>query len=134
MENKKPMNKKVLWGVVALVAAVVVLLGAYFLTKPGTANGAKTITVEVVLPESSETTTITTEAEFLRGALEQEGMIEGSESEYGLFVTSVNGIAADDAKQQWWCFTKGGEMLNTGVDSTPIADGDAFEITLTEGY
>ena len=41
---------------------------------------------------------------------------------------------ADDSQQQWWCFTKGGEMLETGVDTTPIADGDAFEITLTEGY
>ena len=49
-------------------------------------------------------------------------------------MTAVNGIAADDSKQEWWCFTKGGEEMMTGVDTTPIADGDAFEITLTEGY
>ena len=47
---------------------------------------------------------------------------------------TVNGVTADDAQQQWWCFTKGGEMVNTGVDDTPIADGDTFEITLTTGW
>ena len=81
-----------------------------------------------------EAFTIETDAEYLRGALESIDLIEGSESEYGLFVTAVNGIAADDSKQEWWCFTKGGEEMMTGVDTTPIADGDAFEITLTEGY
>ena len=30
--------------------------------------------------------------------------------------------------------TKSGEMVNTGADQTPIADGDAFELTLTVGY
>lgn len=135
MENKKKGLSKVWLGVIALVAAIAVVVGVYLFTRPETNTNQKTITVEVVLlDESSTTTTITTEAEFLRGALEQEGMVEGSEGEYGLFVTSVNGVAADDSKQQWWCFTKGGEMLSTGVDTTPIADGDAFEITLTEGY
>lgn len=136
MENqKKPINKKIIIAVVALIAAVVVLLGAYFATRKPAQSGEKTITVQVVTPEDAGTArTITTGEEYLRGALEQEKMIEGTESEYGLFVTTVDGIAADDAKQQWWCFTKGGATLETGVDSTPIADGDAFEITLTEGY
>lgn len=49
-------------------------------------------------------------------------------------VTTVNGVTADSSLEEWWCFTKGGETLNTGVDSTPIADGDHFEITLTTGY
>ena len=81
-----------------------------------------------------DTFTITTDAEYLRGALESINLIAGSESEYGLFVTTVNGVTADDSKQQWWCFTKDGEMLQTGVDSTPIANGEHYEITLTEGY
>lgn len=28
----------------------------------------------------------------------------------------------------------GGEMVNTSVDTTPIEDGDEFELTLKEGY
>ena len=33
-----------------------------------------------------------------------------------------------------WCFTKAGEMLMTGVDTTPIADGDHYEIELKTGW
>ena len=136
MENqaKRPLNKKLVAGVVALIVVVAALLAVYFATRPTTAAGEKTITATVVANGDEEVFTIETDAEYLRGALESIDLIEGSESEYGLFVTTVNGITADDSKQEWWCFTKGGETLNTGVDSTPIADGDAFEITLTEGY
>ena len=77
---------------------------------------------------------IETDAEFLRGAMEQEGLIAGTESEYGLYVLTVNGITADESTQQWWCFTKGGEMVNTGVDTTPITDGDTFEFELKTGW
>lgn len=136
MENqaKRPLNKKLVAGVVALIVVVAALLAVYFATRPTAAAGEKTITATVVANGDEEVFTIETDAEYLRGALESIDLIEGSESEYGLFVTTVNGITADDSKQEWWCFTKGGETLNTGVDSTPIADGDAFEITLTEGY
>lgn len=136
MENtKKPLNKKILIGVIVLVAAVALLLGLNHFTKAPTQAGSKTITVDVVLTDGSDTeSTLHTDAEYLRGALEEAEMIEGTESEYGLFVTTVNGVTADESKQQWWCLTKDGEMLQTGVDSTPIADGDHFELTLTEGY
>ena len=140
-QNKKPLNKKLIAGVDALIAVIAILLGVYLNNRQPATSGSKTITVSVFdtvgSTEASNTTTITTDEEYLRGALEQEDSgisISGSESEYGLFVTTVDGVTADDSKQQWWCFTKGGEMLNTGVDSTPIADGDTFEITLTEGY
>lgn len=134
MENKKPMNKKLLAGVLALVIVVAALIGVYFTTRPATSATDKTITATVVANGEEEAFTIHTDEEYLRGALESIDLIAGEESEYGLFVTTVNGITADDANQEWWCFTKGGESLNTGVDSTPIADGDAFEITLTVGY
>ena len=140
-QNKKPLNKKLIAGVVALIAVIAILLGVCLNNRQPTTSGSKTITVSVFdtvgSTEASNTATITNDEEYLRGALEQEDSgisISGSESEYGLFVTTVDGVTADDSKQQWWCFTKGGEMLNTGVDSTPIADGDTFEITLTEGY
>lgn len=135
MENQKKSSKKVVWAVVGLVIVAAILAGVYFLFAPKGSAGEKTITVEVVTLDGSDTeTTITTDAEFLRGALEQENMIEGTESDYGLFVTTVNGVTADESAEQWWCFSKDGVSLETGVDSTPIADGDHYEITLTEGY
>lgn len=94
-----------------------------------------TIAVSVKHADGSENEfTISTEALNLRGALEQENLIAGDESEYGLFVKTVDGETADDAKQEWWCFTKGGEMLMTGVDDTLIADGEHYEIVFTVGW
>ena len=83
---------------------------------------------------TSKDFSIATDAEFLRGALEEQKLIEGSESEYGLYVTAVDGETADESLQQWWCFSKDGVMLATGVDTAPIADGEHYEITLTTGW
>lgn len=128
-------KKKVIIAVVALIAAVCVFAGIYFaFGRPETSVGSKTVTIEVVAPDYSNTYKIKTDAEFLGDALKEEGIIEGEESQYGLFITSVDSIKADDSKQQWWCITKGGADVMTGVDVTPIADGDTFELTLKEGY
>lgn len=132
-KQKKPMNKVLIAGG-ALLLVIAAMLALYFVTRPTPTAGPKTIGVAVVGGGADTETTLTTEQEYLRGALEDAGLIAGSESQYGLFVTTVNGVTVDDAKQEWWCFTKGGKMMETGVDSTPIADGDHFEITLTEGY
>lgn len=98
-------------------------------------KGTITITVSVVnsAGETSEFV-IETEAENLRGALEQENLIEGDESEFGLYVKYVNGERADYDLDggAYWSFTKDGELLFTGVDNTPISDGDHFEITYTK--
>ena len=132
----KAQNKKLLIGLAALVVLAAVMVGCWLAFGPKAADaGQKEITFAVIYADQTrDDFTISTDAEFLRGALEQEGLITGEESEYGLFVTAVNGVAADDANQEWWCFTRGGETLMTGVDSTPIADGDQFEATLTVGY
>lgn len=94
----------------------------------------KKIKFTVVVDDKSEVFDLVTTEETLGAALLANGLIEGTEGDYGLFVTTVNGRTADDAKQEWWCFTKGGEMMMTGVDSTNIADGDAYECTLTVGW
>lgn len=128
-------KKKVIIAIVALIAAVAVFAGIYFaFGRPETSEGSKTLTIEVSAPDYSKTHEIKTDAEFLGEALKEEGIIEGEEGQYGLFITSVDSIKADDSKQQWWCITKGGADVMTGADSTPIADGDTFELTLKEGY
>lgn len=95
----------------------------------------KTITFEVVVSENdTREYSITTEASNLQEALEQEDLIEGEDSSYGFFVTTVDGVTADDSKQEWWCLTKDGEEWVNGVSSTDIEDGDKYEFTLTSGY
>lgn len=95
----------------------------------------KNITLQVVHQDGTKKDfDISTEAKILREALEQEKLVEGEESEFGLFVKTVDGETVDDANQEWWCLTKGGEMWNNGVDTTELSDGDAYEFTFTVGY
>ena len=129
------MRKKLLIGCGALVVACLLAAVLYIQTRPGTTEGAKAIDVVVVHGDGSEDTfQYQTDAEYLGDVLTENGLVEGTESSYGLFITTVDGETADDSLQQWWCITREGEMLSTGADQTPIADGEQYELTLTEGY
>lgn len=130
-------NKKTLIAVIVLIVLCAAAFCIWHFCGPAkdTDDGEKQISVTVVHADGSrKQLTVNTDEQFLRGALEGEKLISGDESQYGLFVTTVDGETADSAKQEWWCFTKSGEMLSTGVDDTPIADGESYEITLTVGY
>lgn len=131
------MSKKVK-SIIAVAVLAVLVIGALLVWKANAPEGVEgDKTIEVTIIHGDETTkevTISTDEEFLRGALEQENLISGDEGEFGLFVTTVDGETADDSLQQWWCFTKAGEPLMTGVDEIPIADGENYEITLTTGW
>ena len=94
----------------------------------------KNVTVEVVANEKTEKFSFSTDEAYLGEALDDIDLIEGEDGQYGMFIESVNGIKADTKKQQWWCITKDGENVMTGVDLTPISDGDKFELTLMTGY
>ena len=129
------MKKKTLIGCGSLVAACLLAALLYLQTRPETAAGDKTIDVVVVHGDGSEAAfQYQTDAEYLGDVLTENGLVEGTESTYGLFITTVDGETADDSLQQWWCITREGEMLSTGADQTPIADGEQYELTLTEGY
>jgi hypothetical protein len=136
MTTKNVSPRKTLFLAVAVLVVLAGVVTAVFLTnRPAVHAGAKAITVAIVNDKAtSRMLIIHTDEEYLRGALEQEKLIVGEESAYGLFVKTVDGYTANDAAKEWWNFSKGGESLMTGVDATPIADGDAFEITLTTGY
>ena len=134
---------KTILAVVLLLVVAAAIAGAYFLWGPPAqkraaeaADAGKThITLVVVHGDGSEKEfAIATDEVTLRGALEQEKLIEGNESEWGLYVLTVDGETADEAQQQWWCLTKDGEMTATGVDDTVIADGEHYEFTLTTGW
>ena len=96
-------------------------------------KGAKTLLVEVKAEEQSITFTIHTDKETVGAALLEHELIAGEDGAYGLYVKTVNGILADyDNGGWWWCLTKNGEMLMTGVDGTAFADGEHYELTRTQ--
>ena len=123
---------------IAGIVLAVMVLTALFCWKsfaPQAVEGDKTITVEVVHGDgSTKEFTIHTDSETLGAALMEEELLVGEEGPYGLFVTAVDGETVDSAKEEWWNFSKNGEALMTGVDSTMIADGEQYEITFTVGY
>jgi hypothetical protein len=134
MKQNKNLSKSII--AIGLFALVIVIMSVvYFQFKPEGTKGSKEIVVEVVIPEEeTKEFTLHTDAEFLRQALQEENLIKGTESEFGLFLTEVNGRVVDDTKQEWWCITKDGEDVFTGVDEIAVMDGDHYEITLTVGY
>ena len=119
-------------GVGILVVLIGVMALVFWKFMPRGEAGGKTIEIQVVVSEDDvREFTVETEEAYLGAALENEGLIEGEESQYGLFITTVDGVEADSGQNQWWCITKDGEQVNTGADTTPIADGDQYELTLS---
>lgn len=67
-------------------------------------------------------------------ALQELGLIDGDESEYGLYVKTVNGITADyDTDGVYWAFYVNGEYSQEGVDSTEIKEGDSYAFKVEKG-
>ena len=99
------------------------------------AGGTKELTLRVVHSDTTTTsTTIQTEADNLGAALVEAGIVEGDETEYGLFITTADGEAADPGAQEWWSLQKDGVPLMTGADSQPIADGESYELVFMIGW
>lgn len=88
-------------------------------------SGEKTVTVEVEAEENKVTFTVKTNAQTLGDALLENKLVEGDEGQYGLFVTTVNGIKADYAADgSYWAFYIGDEYATTGVDGEKL-DGSS---------
>ena len=128
------MKKRTLLALIGFLILLIAVFSVWYFNRPAPVEGTKTITLEVVHGDGTITSfTVLSEADSLRSALEQvDGLIDGEESPYGLMVYTVDGETADYSRDQsWWCLTKGGEWIDTGVDDTMIADGEHYEFTYT---
>lgn len=128
-------NKKFLLAVIALVAVAAVLVGVYFATRPTTQDGTKQITVTVVHADgSSKDFTYTTQEEFLGPVILNEGLVEGSMGDFGLYISTVDGEVADySVDQGWWALYVGQEQATTGADGVAIQDGGLYKLVYTIG-
>ena len=130
MKNKKP-----LVAVIVLVLLVAVAVACWLFFSPDAVAGSKTITVDVTHKDGNTNTfEIRTDAEYLRGALEQEKLVAGEDGPYGMYILTVDGETVDESNQEWWGYTKSGEMVDYGIDTCPIVDGDHYEFTLNVGW
>lgn len=132
-ENKKS-NKKIILAVAILAVVVVAMAAIFLLFRPKTAEGSKSITIEVVnSARESKLYEVKTDAEYLRQAMEEAKGLEfsGTESEYGLTLETVNGEVTDFNNGSYWGIFVNGEYGMYGIDSQPVYDGDAFRIVYT---
>lgn len=121
-------------GVLLLVAAMIVAFLA-FSKKP--VEGSKTIAISITHKDGTvKELTLHTDAKYLLDAIREkdEDLIQGEDGPYGLYIKTIDGYTCNEAAQEWWGFTKGGEYVETGVELTPIYDGDSYEFKLNVGY
>ena len=93
-------------------------------------TGAVSFTLEVVDADAkSIKATIKTDAKTVGEALLELGVIDGEDSQFGLYITTVNGVTLDfDKDGKYWAFYIDGEYAMTGVDSTDIVEGTAYKL------
>lgn len=134
------MQKNLKRGLIAILILALLVGGAVFAylrfdPDREAVAGEKNITVTVLHGDATEKVfPLTTTAETLREALDEAELIAGEDGAYGIYILTVDGETVDEAKQQWWCITKGGEQHNQGADDTLIADGESYELSFKEGW
>lgn len=134
MTDAKKSNKKVILGVVALVAVITIMAAVFFIFREKPVEGSKSITIEVINKAQESTMyELKTDAEYLRQAMEEADGLEfsGTESQYGLTVEVINGENTDFNNGSYWSFYVNDAYCNYGIDTQPVLDGDAFQIVYT---
>jgi ABC-type Fe3+-hydroxamate transport system substrate-binding protein len=123
-----------------MISLLLALVMVFALTACGAkeeAPAADAVSFKVVVTDldGKETTfEYSSNAASVGEALVEEGLIEGHETEYGLYIDTVNGITADwDADQTYWAFYINGEYATTGIDGTEIVADTTYSLTLTKG-
>lgn len=72
--------------------------------------------------------TVHTDEKTVGDALMKVGLISGEDSDYGLYVKTVNGLTLDfDKDGKYWAFYVNGEYAVSGVDTTEITEGSLYE-------
>lgn len=100
-------------------------------------QGDTAFTLEVVDSEGARSLfNVKTNEKTVGAALLALDLIAGEDSQYGLYVKTVNGITADyDTDGSYWAFYIDGEYAQTGVDSTDIKAGATYtlKVEVAEG-
>lgn len=127
------MNKKLLWAIIALVLVVAALVGVYFATRPDTQEGMKSFSLVVVHKDGLEKEfPMQSDEEYLGAALLKEGIIEGEDGPYGLYIQKVDGEkAVFEEDGAYWGFYVGEEYATLGIDQTPIEAGVTYKLVYT---
>ncbi len=133
--HQKGSQKGTVIALVALALLLAAALAGHFISRAKANPGEKNITVQVIHGDGSQTEfQLKTDVDFLGDALTEGSVVEGKQTEYGLYIITADGETADETKQEWWSVSKDGVPLEVGADSQAIADREHYELTFTVGY
>lgn len=138
-------NKNLLVGVLCAALAVTMLLGgcgskaepteaattAAAVTSGSVIGQGQTVfTLEVTDAEGQQTSfEIHTDKETVGEALLETELVAGEDGDYGLYITTVNGVTLDwDKDGKYWAFYIDGEYATTGVDATEVTPGAVYSL------
>ena len=134
-EKMEKNKKKIIIGLLALVAVVVAFIAIYFIFREKPVEGSKEIVIKVVDSDEKVTTyELKTDAKYLKEAMDEaEGLTySGTEGDFGMMVDTVNGVRADYTLDgAYWSFLINDEYCNYGISEQPIEDGDVCSIVYT---
>ena len=124
------MNKKLFKFLSLILFAAMIMMTVAGCQKKEQTTAAKTteFVFEVVDGDGNVSTyDIKTDKATVGAALLEEGLIEGDEGDYGLYVKKVTGIEAVFEKNgTFWAFYINGEYAMTGVDATIPESGATY--------
>ena len=97
-------------------------------------EGAKLLGIKVTAEEKSIVFSIHSDAETVGAALLENELVKGTDGQYGLYISHVNGMKAvyEEDGTYWGFYNRDGEIMSTGVDMTEFADGDVYELRYTK--
>lgn len=103
--------------------------------EPGDDGYEKSFVFEVVDKDGKKTqTTIETDGEYVGIVLQELGLIEGEQGDYGLYIKKVNGITADyNIDGTYWAFYVNDAYAMASADLTPIVDGEVYSFRVEKG-
>lgn len=115
---------------IVLIAALALTITACGSKETATGSASISYTVITVDLDGKETTyNITTNQKMVGDELLAQGIIAGEESDYGLYIHTVDGITLDwDKDGKYWAFYINGEYAMTGVDMTEAEDGATYTL------
>ena len=124
---------KIIAAAVALVVVLGLLLGLYFATRPDTQDGTKSFTVVVVHANGeSKEFDYRSDEEYVGTVLIEDGLIEGAEGQWGMYISHVDGErAVYEEDGAYWALYIGEEYATNGVELTPIEDGATYKLVYT---
>ena len=126
-------NKKLVLAAVAIVLVIGLMVGVWMSTRPETESGSKGYTVTVIHKDGAEKVfKYRTDEEYLAGALLEEGLVSGEDSQYCLTIITVDGEAAVwETDSAYWAIWVGDEMAVTGASEIPVYDGSTYKLEYT---